>query len=76
MVEYIIRKPRQGRILVVVVIYKKYNIRWSCILIDEVYIKSNPNARIIKLVQLINNRMKGEIPWKILIIRTPFKSSP
>ena len=61
MAEYIIRKLRQGRILVVAVVYKEYNIRWSYILVNKAYVKSNPNTRIIKLVQLINNKIKGEI---------------
>ena len=76
MAEYITRKPRQGRTSIVAAVYKEYDIGWSYILVDEVHVESNLNARTIKLVQSINNRMKGEIPWKILITRTPFKSSP
>ena len=76
MAEYIAGKPRQGRMSAVAAVYKEYDIGWSRILVDEAHVESNPNAGMIKLVQSINNRMKGEIPWKILITRTPFESSP
>ena len=76
MAEYIAGKPRQGRTSAVAAVYKKYDIGWSRILVDKAHVESNPNAGTIKLVQSINNRMKGEIPRKILITGTPFESSP